>query len=757
MLELNRRLRSSTAESGDHGFNGSSLTETLTSIGGIFRRQLPLVVLIVLCTVGAGLFYLMTSPSLYTATASMVIDTRKVQLFQQQAIMGEAPIDAGTVQTEVEILKSRNVSAAVVKDLHLADDPEFTDPSSGVVGFALGGLARLIAGREQASEEQKQEKALNALRERMSVSRVGLTYVMSIAFTSRDPGKSATVANAIGDAYITDQLEAKYQATKRASLWLQDRIRELRVQASAADRAVVDFKQKNNITTVDSNGRLMNEQQLSEVNSQRILAQAATAEAKAKLDRINDIMKDAIPDASVADALQSQVIIALRAKYLDLSGREALFSSQYGANHMATVGLRNQMMEIRRNISDEMQKIAQSYKSNYEIAKAREESIDQSLSESVSNSNVTSQAQIQLRELESTAQSYKSMYDNFLQRYMESVQQQSFPITEARLISPASTPSSRSSPKTSIALAVTTLGSLLISLGIAALRESVDQVFRTSRQVEDRLRVPCLAMVPVIKERLAGTELTIGDDSKRLIAAHADLSRYVIQNPFSQFTEALRSAKVAADLVNTKRESRILGITSTLPNEGKSTISSNFSQLIAHAGGRVLLVDCDLRNPSLSRMMTDGAKLGFVDVIAGRASLEDVLWLDESSNLNVLPVGGGEARLTHTSEILGSHAVRSLFDRLSSSYDYIIVDLSPLAPVVDARTTSSFIDSYIYVVEWGRTKIDIVEHNLHAAPEISDRVLGILMNKADMKILGRYEDYSKRSYYRNYSKYVYNS
>src|SRR5262249_35270736 len=155
-------------------------------------------------------------------------------------------------------------------------------------------------------------------------------------------------------------------------------------------------------------GKLMNEQQLSEVNSQLILARAATAEAKARLDRIRQVMSQDIPDASVADALKSQVIVKLREQFLELAGRAAMWSKKYGPEHLAAITLRNQMAEIRRNIADEMEKIAETYKSDYEIALTREQSIEKSLDNTVAQTRITNQAQVHLRELESAAQTSRT-------------------------------------------------------------------------------------------------------------------------------------------------------------------------------------------------------------------------------------------------------------------------------------------------------------------------------------------------------------
>ena len=737
----------------------SSPSQTLTSYIEVIRRQFPTMVAIVSACLILALLYLFTAAPLFTSTASMVIDTRKVQLFQQQSVLGDIAVDSATVETQVEILKSENISLAVIRDLHLIDDPEFTGSGGGLLGTVIGAVGGLFSGGSAPSEFEQTRKALERFEKNRTIKRLGLTYVMEIGFTSLDPAKAAKIANAIADAYIVDQLEAKYQATRRASVWLQDRIKELRTQASAAQRAVVDFKTANNI--VDTGGRLMNEQQLAEVNSQLILAHASTAEAKARLDRMNDIVKQEIPDASVADALKNDTIVKLRGQYVDMASKESIWSSKYGSEHLAAVNLRTQMAEIKKNITDELKRIQESYKSDYDIAVTREESIKTSLANVVSESQLTNQAQIQLRELESNAQSYQAMYDNFLQRYMESVQQQSFPITEARVISAATAPLKKSSPKTLIILAAALMGGLMLSFGAAMARELTDKVFRTTGQVEEVLGTNCIAILPSLAPP-AGLPSKLPDSLQSKLGGklakpkvklknspEPDLLRYVVENPLSRFAEAVRSLKVAVDLNSIVRENRVLAVTSTLPNEGKSTLSTNLAQLMAHSGARVLLVDCDLRNPSLSRALVPGAAAGLVDVVAQKVQLDDALTFDPDTSLAILPAGT-TSKLLHTNEILASKPMHALITLLRSKFDYVVLDMPPMAPVVDVRVTSSFVDSYVFVVEWGRTKVDVVQHNLRGSPEIQNKLLGVVLNKADTKLLARYESYHGRYYYQKY-------
>ena len=429
-------------------------SETFQSVLAFVRRQYRIIGLAVALTIAAGIIYILTTPPSFTATATMIIDTKNTRLFQQQSMFSEMPIDAGTVESQVEILKSETVGLAVIKQLHLTEDPEFVSGGGGLIGTLLGAVTGLFSSDGPASEFALTRRAVFALESRLTVRRVGLTYVIVISFRSFSPDRAAEIANAIANAYIDDQLEAKYQAARRAGTWLQARLNELREQASAAERAVVAFKNKNDI--VDAGGRSMNEQQLAELNSELVLARSRTADARAKFDRVQTVLMSNSPDATVAatvtDTLKNDVITKLRSQYLELSAREADWAARYGVNHLAVVNLRNQMREIQNSVRNELQRIAETYKSDVEIAQQREESVQKQLDQSVSQSQVASQAQVALRELESNAQTYRALYDNFLQRYMESVQQQSFPITDARVISAATRPLSKSSSEVDIGI-----------------------------------------------------------------------------------------------------------------------------------------------------------------------------------------------------------------------------------------------------------------------------------------------------------------
>jgi polysaccharide biosynthesis transport protein len=777
----------------------SSFREMVSWLTQLFWRRLPLIAVAVLITCSLAAAYLLTAPKRYTSMAELVIDSRKAGLLPQQNPLGvDAPIDSAIVDSQVEILKSENVALAVIKDLHLTNNPEFVG-GGGLISALLSLFT--FDQDETPSENARLRATLNRFQRSLAIKRRAVSYVIEITYGSQDPQLSAQIANAVAEAYIVDSLEAKYQSSRRAATWLQARLTELRSEASAADRAVVDFKAKNNI--VDTGGRLLSEQQLAENNSSLAIARANTAEAQARFDRINAIVQNSNPDAlvndiaTVTDTLKNDVITRLRQQYLDFAAREANWAQKYGSRHLAVVNLQNQMKEIRRSIGDELRRIAESYRSDLEIAKSREQAIQTNLGSSISQTNESNQAQIVLRELESNAQSSRALSDNFLQMYMVSVQQQSFPITDARVITGASPALSPSSPKVLLIALAAIVGGGCLGFGGAIFLDLIDNVFRTAQQVEHKLGVPCIGVMPVVaanelatlrdapnNQRPSLRSLASGrsnllsrlrNENKRNVsapqrqppnvsetiqpAAHervfqgSKIMNYILEAPFSRAAECMRSIKMSLDITSIDGSNKTVGITSTLSNEGKTTTSAALAVLQAKSGLRTLLIDGDLRNPTLSRQLTPGASIGLLEIMFGDASVEQVLWRHPTSGLDFLPIVT-EDRLAHTSEILLSSAMEKLFGVLRDRYHRIIVDLSPIAPIVDVRGTGKLIDTYILVIEWGRTKADVVERAIREVPAFDSKLVGAVLNKTDLKRIVRYGstegDYYSSKYYERY-------
>jgi polysaccharide biosynthesis transport protein len=731
-----------------------TLGAQINIVTGFLRRRYLLILTGLLLSVPLGALYLYITPASYTASAVMMIEPRKGPL---ESLVGSTMPDGAWIDSQSIALKSLNVASYVVKQLRLADDPEFV--RSGVEWFDKL-LARLGWGEdpEPKTEAERVGAAINAFNKGLDIRRIGQSYMMRIDFRSQNNEQATRIANTVIDAYIFDQLDGKYQAYRRAGDWLQERLQALREQAEAAERAVIEFKSKNNI--VAAGGALMNEKELSEISAGSVSARVNASELQNRLERIRAVRRayqqdkptSAEQDETVSEAMSSGIITGLRTKYLDLMNREADWSARYGKNHNAVVNLRNQIEDIRRSIYHELGRIEETVKSEYEIVKKRQADFDNSLAKLISQSTGTNHAQITLFTLDAAAKSYRRLYDNFLQRHTESVQQQTFPISEARPISAAS--AIKTAPKTAQVWMVTVIAGGLIGAGLGALREITDRRFRSREQVQSLLATECLALVPLLADNTSRKALTLQSrrDEKfaiarpmatRDICSIPKIMQTVIDAPSCPYVEAIRAIKLTIDL-NSQANTKMIGLTSCQPSEGKSTVAVAMATLIAQSGARVILVDCDLRHSSISRLLAPDASAGFLDVVAGTADLADVVWVDPITQMEFLPVG---ASVSNPTEILASRASKSLFDSLQVKYDYVIVDLAPLVANMDVRATAGLIDSYLLVIEWGATKIDAVEYALRNAPAIHANIMGAVLNKVDIAAMRRYDRHGADGYY----------
>ena len=735
----------------------ASLGQQLDYVRGFLRRRYLGILLGIVFALPFGVFYALTSSKTYTASAVMMMEPRKGPL---DGSANAAPLDTAWFETHLQNLKSMNVLSYVVKQLNLADDPEFLRSDVAPLDRLLTRIGWSVPAPK--SDAERANRAAELVGSGLRAQRIGQSYMIKIDFDGRNPELDAKIANEMVNAYIFDQMNAKYQSSRRAGDWLQERLQNLRDQAAAAERAVVQFKAKNNI--VSSGGTLINDKQLGEISDDLGKARARTADLQARLERMDAVrqgyqreyspdQRGLAVDENFAEAMSNSVIGSLRAKYLDLINREADWSARYGANHVAVVNLRNQIRDIRRSIFDELGRIEETSKSELEIAKRRQNEMETALTTAVTKSQDTSQAQVTLFSLEAAAKSYRSLYDNFLRQHTEAVQEQTYPISDARLISSASV--TQTGPQKMKVWLITLCAGALFGVGFGALRELLDRGFRTGEQVKTVLETECLALIPRLGERSgvplyrraaqltslapsAGAhDTTFHDRSEMLWAA--------VNAPNSAYADAIRSIKLSLDS-GPEGGCNVIGLTSYLPTEGKSTIAAGVASQMAQGGRRVILIDCDVRNPSLSRALVPDAKLGLLDVVVGRADVAQVVRRDPATTLAFLPMIRNEA-LHNPTELLASREMKLLIDALKSSYDYIIIDMAPLISTVDVLAVSRLVESYVLVIEWGATKMEAVRHALSNTPAVQMKMLGAVLNKVDFASLGRYEPHGAYNHY----------
>jgi len=746
---------------------------------GFLRRHYLAIIVTTALALAASFVFLKVAPPTYTAQVRVLLGSSKAPTVQPQSMLDDSPVD---LESQIEILKSKAIATATINQLNLIDDPSFNG-KGGWLRSLTNAIRDVLGVAPPTRKLDPMDELVEEFQNQLSAYRLGTSSVIELSFNSSDAERAAAIANAIVKVYFDDQLKAKTDEHRTATAWLHDRLQELGNDALTAERAVNELKTRSNIVSAD--GKLMDEQQVTALSTRLVVARTHTSDAMTRLNRFESILAsnnvdalslgnlDAVPGANITPPDNSstaatpqnnnQIINNLRQQYLDYARREYEYSAKYGNDHLAVINLRATMKSIRQTILDEVRRLSEIAKSDFEEAKQQQREIEKQLAQSISQSRNTTSAELSIRELETSAKGYRSLYESFLQRYMGSVQQGSFPITEARVISPATPPQKKTKPNAKMILAFGLFGGIALGTALGLAREMTDRGFRTTAQIEDKLQLPCLSVVPLLRQRKVKKAIRKSapaagqadeDSGQRMLSRRRDTSWVATAMPSSRFAESIRSIRLAVDQDPTRSPSKVVGLTSAVPDEGKSTIAASLAQLLANSGKRVIVVDCDLRNPSLSATFAPDAGAGITDILSGARSLADTIWTDPETRLDFLPAK--RAPLSNTSDVLYNEQTKKLFDQLRASYDYIIVDLPPLAPVVDARAISGLLDSFILVVEWGRTATDVVEHALNTAPNVRDALLGAVLNKTDMKAMklyaNHYGDYYNDAHYIRYGQ-----
>jgi polysaccharide biosynthesis transport protein len=719
----------------------------IEGVGGILRRLWLFPVIGSLIGLTLAIVHVMLATPLYTSTARILIDTRMNQNLQPQKIVEENAVDTSLVDSQVQILSSESIILPIIRSMKLTHDSEFVGTPSGPgaqVKNPLGIIKRMLGFQDPSPVDSGtllERTAVEAFLHRLTAKREDITYVIDVSFASEDPHKAARITNAVAEAYIAANLEARSKSSKLASRWLQDRLIELKEQATDSDRALQNYKTANNLVSTDRG--LLNSEQLSDLNTQLMNARTATAEAKARLDRVRQIINEDVPDATVTDALNNSVITRLRAQYLDTNARAAELISRVGKDHAAVAKLHQQMDELRKSIRNEEERIADAYASDYLIAKAREHTLGESMTQLVREAGTSGQAQVTMHDLESSAETYRNLYNTFLEKFQEKIQTQTIPLTDARIVTMASVPLHKSSPKTMLELAGGLVLGLLTGVGAAIARELTVSVFRTPNELEEATGVHCLGILPNITADQTGALWFRDRNRSRRTRTDPNqcIEEFVLDAPHSRFAETLRNVKASISAAQFVREVKVIGVMSSVAREGKTTVAANLGALaVASSGARTLVIDGDLHQRSLTAKLAPGAGAGLIEALANPSLLSALVYKRQRSQLDVLPCVL-ESRILNAAEVLGSSQMETLLAAARIAYDCIIIELAPVMCVVDVKLIERYIDSFIFVVEWGRSHRSLVLEALSSIQTVRERIIGAVLNKADPVAMRSFEAY----------------
>lgn len=667
-------------------------------------------------------------PTPYKSSARVLVDRSVSRYLQTNKISDQPTFDEGEIGSQVYVLSSDSVILPVVKALGLAHDREFAGlPKMGGARISdyLGDLKRSIFGATPSEQGDPEVNALEraaaeAVVKGLTVTREDVANVINVAFESSDKFKAARIANAIADTYIATSMDAKLQSTKVASHWLQDRLVELKKQVADADRALEDFKTANNLKTGTGGP---NAELRASLNTQLTAAQIATAEAKNRLERIQKGTLDQVTSMVSADALNNSArsgminfamnnsdLVRLRSQHRDAASKLAEVTARVGSQHEIALKLRRQTDDLKNAIEAEERRIADAYVNEYQVAAAREAELSASAAKLFGGSDATNE----LRELESTAETLRNLYNNTLQKFKETntIETGSVPIQSARVISRAAPPLAKNSKKALVAMGGSLFLCLFLGIGAAVGREFLADVLRSPRAAEQVTGKKCVVLPTVA-------------------AKSGPIEEYVLEAPYSRFTEALRGIKALIDANRIVHGAKVIGVVSSVPNEGKTTVGANLASLmVAATGARVLLIDSDFHVRKLSATMAPNAREGLLEAMQDPARLPWMVTRREGSGVHVLPCVSA-MRLPNSAELLGAPEMGQLLAAARKSYDCIVIEIAPILSVVDVKMIERFVDQFVFVVEWGATRRNVVVDALSDAEIIRDRIAGVVLNKAD--------------------------
>jgi succinoglycan biosynthesis transport protein ExoP len=683
-------------------------------------------------------------PSLYKSTAEILIfdPTQQMDEAVQKSVSPFVdPVDNVSMNTEIEVIKSKSLALRVAKELRLDNDPEFQPHSR------LSKLAELLRlprlgwsndtrqigeGPKEASAGQL-DRAADVLLGRLQADRVLFSYILSISVSSQDPVKAQRLAQTITEDYLASQREARQDAVQRVATWLKERVDNLQSRVLETEASIEKLKAENGI--IDAGSSNVGEQQIAALTAQLMSVRGEVAAERAHLDQARRIIDGNGDIQAIPEFMASGIISRLRQEQEELTWREADLRTKLGEGHAAVTAVRAQLAGINKQMSAEADHVLGNMQDAYEIATQREQSLDASV-QRLTASRSNSEVYLKLQQMRRVADADRKLYESYLSQFNEISQRRMLQDASARIIAPATLPSSSSSPRRTLFYVLAGIFGLGGGVLLAFLIEYLQTGVKTGAQVEQSFGYPVVGVIPFVQPR------------KFRRIARDRLINTMVDAPLSHFSESVRAMRIGLELSSSDKVPKVILITSALPAEGKSTTAMLLAASSATSGHRTVLVDCDLRQHAISEVFGKNEP-GLSELLRGTAELADVTSKDPATNTDLIPAG---SIVPNPADLLMSPRMRDLIAQLRDRYDYVVMDASPLLPVIDALALATMVDKILMIVEWNHTPRAIVSEAFKVLRPEAPRIAGIVLNKVDLKQLQGY-GYRGGYHYRSFDKY----
>jgi capsular exopolysaccharide synthesis family protein len=686
----------------------------------LLRRRRLVVAVFLVVGVHAAVKTFLQRP-VFSAAAQVLIEREAPAVLNFKEV---AEINAGVwgddyYQTQYKVLQSRALARRVIETLDLLQDPEFGGPRA----------VAEVEGAQAASpgESGLMEGAIDGYLGRLKVEPVKNSRLVSVAFESFRPDLAARVANRHAQLYIQQALEFRYQVSSEAGAWLQGQIEDQRKKMEAAALALQEARQGLGIENIEERQRLLT-QKLGELGSALTALKTQRLEREALVKQMKRAPRaDELPEVQLSAVVQN-----LRLELTSLERQEAQLLQRYLDQHPEVLKVRAQIEEARRRIDAEAQRVIRTTENELKGLVAQEQSLAQALeaakSEAAELQRRTIPYETRKRELDAS----REVLNGLLARGKQTDVASELKTSNIRILDAAVVPGGPVRPNRRRDIGTGMLFGLMLGIGLAFFLDYLDSTLKTPEDVKNHLGVPLLGVIPEVKESRPGA-LMVGSES-----AHGP------------FLEGYRVIRTALGYCWPSQEPRVIVCTSTAPGEGKTLTSLNLARTLAAVGERVLLVDCDMRKPTAHEVLSLSRGPGLSDLLASKATVEQAIRSVAGSGLHVVTAG---ASVPSPGDLLTTESMRGLMESLRTRYGWMVLDTPPVGAVADALVLASLGDGVIVVAGAEMVSRKAVLNTLHRVSETGARILGVVLNRAQV---ARHAYYYGR-YYGHYGHYGYHS
>jgi succinoglycan biosynthesis transport protein ExoP len=663
-----------------------------------------------------ALLYGLAATPLYTSSTQILIDPRDRRIVSNEVTPEGVAPDGGVaiVESQMLVVTSDTVLRRTIQREHLDTDPEFGGPPVGLAAVFRNSLAAI--GFDGTSSTDAELRALRQLKRRIGAKRSDKAFVVDVYVTVETREKAARIADAIAQAYLEDQAEARANAAGRASVALGDRLDALRKRVQEAEDQVVQYKEQHKI--IAAGGVLVSDQQLSEMTVQLNAARGKTAEARARYEQIQRARKSGVEAGATPEAVLSQTIGQLRTQYAEVARQRAELGALVGPRHPSITNLDAQILGAQRLINEELARIVTAARSHLERTQASEQALEADLEALKQRAVETSQASVRLRELEREVDASRAIYQSFLARARETGAQQTIDNTNARVISKATEPRDKSWPPRLLLLAAALVSGLGVGTGVGLMREYFDESVYSRRALASLTGLPALAVTPPLAQRPSRWSIP----SVRARRRHAD-AQDDAQSQIGLLIAAMRRMRDALFDGEKPQHTHSLLVTSATPGEGRTTIALNLALTAAADGWRVLLVDADIARGMLSKTLDAAGNAGLLDLVEGRATLASVVLNETETGLSFLPLGNA----TRAESLNPQDIAEKLSD---ASIDLVVIDGGAMLVDNYTRPLAEVADDVVLAVRAGGPKRDDITAALDALRHNARKVRGTVLTGA---------------------------